>query len=472
MERALDRADLKPIEIDYINLHGTGTPANDLAEDRAVRTAFGGRTPCSSTKGRTGHTLGAAGITEAILSALCLRHDFIPGTMHLNRLDPQLQSCVMLHSESRPLRAVVRTRSASAAIIAASFSGRGRDARLSYVGWHRGARDGRVVDGSTSPRRPFGIRPGPISRSIPDMLSAAERRRSSPSARLAMMAAQDAFRAGGLRGDEIATVFASSDGDGAITQEICDALAGPAQEVSPTSFHNSVFNAPAGYWSIATHSRLASTSLCAFDVSFAAGLIEAAAFATVERQPVMLIASDVPFPAPLHTIRPVEESFAAALLLSPTAPAGSFMRLEVTLEPRGAVTTWPEKLPKSLRSNPAARCLPPVDRMGYTSGRDRGARVFRHQRPRRCVCTGSVIDGRFMLGHLPLDSTWGEPCVYSIVLTVGLRISSSAELPAIGVSTTRCVTTADCGRSAALNMPRRLLPPMGHFSEGRVNPVP
>ena len=107
MERALDRAELKPIEIDYINLHGTGTPANDLAEDRAVWTTFGGRTPCSSTKGRTGHTLGAAGITEAILSALCLRHDFIPGTVHVNRLDPQLQSCVMLHSESRPLRAVI-----------------------------------------------------------------------------------------------------------------------------------------------------------------------------------------------------------------------------------------------------------------------------------------------------------------------------------------------------------------------------
>ncbi|MGZ8422543.1 MAG: beta-ketoacyl-[acyl-carrier-protein] synthase family protein [Nitrospira sp.] len=107
MERALDRAEMKPIDIDYINLHGTGTPANDLAEDRAVWTTFGGRTPCSSTKGRTGHTLGAAGITEAILSALCLRHDFIPGTVHINRLDPQLQSRVMLHSESRPLRAVI-----------------------------------------------------------------------------------------------------------------------------------------------------------------------------------------------------------------------------------------------------------------------------------------------------------------------------------------------------------------------------
>lgn len=107
MERALDRAEMKPIDIDYINLHGTGTPANDLAEDRAVSTTFGGRTPCSSTKGRTGHTLGAAGITEAILSALCLRHDFIPGTVHMNRLDPQLQSRIMLHSESRPLRAVI-----------------------------------------------------------------------------------------------------------------------------------------------------------------------------------------------------------------------------------------------------------------------------------------------------------------------------------------------------------------------------
>ena len=201
-------------------------------------------------------------------------------------------------------------------------------------------------------------RPAPISRSIPDMLSAAERRRSSPSARLAIRAAQDAFRAGNLKGDEIATVFASSDGDGAITQEICDTLAGPAREVSPTSFHNSVFNAPAGYWSIATHSRLASTSICAFDVSFAAGLIEAAAYATVERQPVMLIASDIPFPAPLHTIRPVEESFAAALLLTPTAPVGPFMQWEITLEPHGTVSAFPDGLPESLRSNPAARCLP------------------------------------------------------------------------------------------------------------------
>ncbi len=107
MERALTRAELKPIDIDYINLHGTGTPANDLAEDRAVWRTFGGRTPCSSTKGRTGHTLGAAGMTEAILAALCLRHGFIPGTLHADRVDPQLQSCIMLESEFRLLRRVI-----------------------------------------------------------------------------------------------------------------------------------------------------------------------------------------------------------------------------------------------------------------------------------------------------------------------------------------------------------------------------
>lgn len=107
MERALERAELKPIDIDYVNLHGTGTQANDLAEDRAIWATFGGRTPCSSTKGRTGHTLGAAGITEAIVAALCLRHGFIPGTLHTNRLDSRLQSRVVLTSDYRPLRQVM-----------------------------------------------------------------------------------------------------------------------------------------------------------------------------------------------------------------------------------------------------------------------------------------------------------------------------------------------------------------------------
>lgn len=107
MARALERAELKPIDIDYINLHGTGTPANDLAEDRAIWGTFGSRTPCSSTKERTGHTLGAAGATEAILTLLCLRHDFIPGMVRVEQADPQLRSGLVLRSEFRPLRVAI-----------------------------------------------------------------------------------------------------------------------------------------------------------------------------------------------------------------------------------------------------------------------------------------------------------------------------------------------------------------------------
>ena len=193
---------------------------------------------------------------------------------------------------------------------------------------------------------------------IPKLLSAAERRRCSQSARLAIAAAQDALLSGHVQGDAIATVFASSDGDGAITQEICESLAGAAREVSPTSFHNSVYNAPAGYWSIATRSQLPSTSVCAYDVSFAAGLLEAAAYATVERCPVMLVASDLPFPDPLHGIRPVGESFAAALLMAPTSHPKALMRCDIGLAAPRTVTPFPAAMPASLRSNPAARSLP------------------------------------------------------------------------------------------------------------------
>ena len=76
MAAALQSAGLQAADIDYINLHGTATPSNDAAEGKAVAALFGDRVPCSSTKGATGHTLGAAGGLEAIISALALQHGF------------------------------------------------------------------------------------------------------------------------------------------------------------------------------------------------------------------------------------------------------------------------------------------------------------------------------------------------------------------------------------------------------------
>ncbi len=100
MQRALAAARLDPADIDYINLHGTATPTNDAAEDAAVVNLFGPLTPCSSTKGATGHLLGAAGITEAIVSMLAVRHGVLPGSAHTRTVDPALKSNYLLQSKT------------------------------------------------------------------------------------------------------------------------------------------------------------------------------------------------------------------------------------------------------------------------------------------------------------------------------------------------------------------------------------
>ena len=90
MQAALAQAGLQPAHIDYINLHGTATPSNDAAEGSAVSALFGATTPCSSTKGATGHTLGAAGGLEAVLSLLALQLGIIPGSPGTAALDPAI----------------------------------------------------------------------------------------------------------------------------------------------------------------------------------------------------------------------------------------------------------------------------------------------------------------------------------------------------------------------------------------------
>jgi 3-oxoacyl-[acyl-carrier-protein] synthase-1 len=88
MERALAAAGLAPAQIDYVNLHGTATLAGDAAEDRAVSDLFGAMVPCSSTKGFSGHTLGASGAVEAAFCALAILHGFMPGSPYTDDLDP------------------------------------------------------------------------------------------------------------------------------------------------------------------------------------------------------------------------------------------------------------------------------------------------------------------------------------------------------------------------------------------------
>jgi 3-oxoacyl-[acyl-carrier-protein] synthase-1 len=106
MEQALASAGLDAGDIGYVNLHGTATPSNDAAESRALTSLFY-RVPCSSTKGATGHTLGAAGALEAVIAALALRHQMIPAGATTSEPDPALGLDYVLETRGAPLRAVL-----------------------------------------------------------------------------------------------------------------------------------------------------------------------------------------------------------------------------------------------------------------------------------------------------------------------------------------------------------------------------
>jgi 3-oxoacyl-[acyl-carrier-protein] synthase I len=106
MEQALASGGVAAHEVDYINLHGTATPSNDMAECLAVKAVFDG-TPCSSTKGATGHTLGAAGALEAVIAALSLREQWLPGGINTTQPDPQLALNYQLQSRPAKLRTVM-----------------------------------------------------------------------------------------------------------------------------------------------------------------------------------------------------------------------------------------------------------------------------------------------------------------------------------------------------------------------------
>ena len=105
MRQALAQAGLEAAAVDYVNLHGTATTNNDAAEDQAMQTVFGA-TPCSSTKGATGHTLGAAGAVEASIVMLALRHGLMPGGSTLRKQDPALRSAYVAAPRTAALAVV------------------------------------------------------------------------------------------------------------------------------------------------------------------------------------------------------------------------------------------------------------------------------------------------------------------------------------------------------------------------------
>lgn len=104
MRKALRSAGLQAQAIDYINTHGSATPMNDASEDAAIQRIFGAGMACSSTKGWTGHTQGAAGITEAILLLMSMQENLAPASLNTQELDPKLGCRILLDNEPMAIR--------------------------------------------------------------------------------------------------------------------------------------------------------------------------------------------------------------------------------------------------------------------------------------------------------------------------------------------------------------------------------
>lgn len=210
--------------------------------------------------------------------------------------------------------------------------------------------------------------PSPMSPPQAELLPPTERRRCGEVVRLALHIGVTALQGSPRRAQALATVFTSASGNGEVIHQICEVLATATREVSPTRFHNSVHNAPAGYWSIATGSRAPSTSLCASQGSFAAGLLEATLQCSNDCEAVLLMAYDMPHPEPLARVSPVIAPFGVALLLAPAMTPQSFASLAVELT-SGAVETQLDQpaLEALRRGNAAARALPVLQALALGS---------------------------------------------------------------------------------------------------------
>ncbi|WP_428391596.1 beta-ketoacyl synthase chain length factor [Lichenicoccus sp.] len=195
---------------------------------------------------------------------------------------------------------------------------------------------------------------------LPSMLSPNERRRAGPLAKLALSVCEEASLMAGHAPGALASVFGSSNGDGAVVHDLLDTLASPDPLLSPTRFHNSVHNAVAGYWAIATRSSAPVTCLGCHDATFAAALLKAAAQARSTDAPVLLCVYDAPMRLPLGALRTTTIGFAAAFVLTPTRLPQDLAYVRVAFSPS---RTGPEPAPiqAALRllwqANPVARAL-------------------------------------------------------------------------------------------------------------------
>ena len=196
--------------------------------------------------------------------------------------------------------------------------------------------------------------PDASAKPAPAILPPTERRRAPEPVLLASEAASQAATMAGRDPATLASVFTSTHGDLAITDQMCATLAADPRELSPTRFHNSVHNAPAGYWTVAAHCNKTATAISAGPSSFAAGIVEAATEVAADGDAVLLVAYDIVARGPLAEVAPSGVPFAAALVLSPSRGAATIAALSIYPLQGSAKTPELPAVVAAFASNPTA----------------------------------------------------------------------------------------------------------------------
>ncbi len=197
----------------------------------------------------------------------------------------------------------------------------------------------------------------------PAILPPAERRRASRVVKLTLAVGLEAAAHAGADVSTLATVFSASGADGHNCHAICEQLATDDRQISPTRFHNSVHNAAAGYWGIATKAMAPSQVICAYDASFGAGLLDALAQVVLDHQPTLLIAYDSEYPAPLFATRPLPDVAGVGLVLAPEKSERSLAKISLQTTTAPAETLADAKLEGQRKAIPALRVLPMLSRL-------------------------------------------------------------------------------------------------------------
>jgi hypothetical protein len=207
---------------------------------------------------------------------------------------------------------------------------------------------------------------GAPTRPAPQLLAANERRRAPETVAVALEVALAACTAAGREPASLPSVFASTHGELAITDYMCEALASQPQSISPTRFHNSVHNAAAGYWTIGTGAMQPATAVSAYDASFAQGLLEALAQLAGGSEAVLLVGYDGASTGPLTAVSPSEGLLGGALVLS-RAARDHAPRLRVEfLDGEPGVAGGP--LARTFSANAMSPMLPLLDALAAGAG--------------------------------------------------------------------------------------------------------